>query len=284
MATVEPQSWHHGIVARWWSFFRVSGPEIGYFRTFVEAGQPALDVACGNGRLLVPYVAAGLDVDGCDSSPDMVELCRAAAASVGRTPGLFCQAMHELDLPRRYRTIIVCGGLGLGSTRAQDQEALCRLHDHLEPGGRLVLDNEVPYSDARQWGYWLAEHRAGLPERQEPPSERRLGPDGCEYALKTRVLSLDPLLQQAAWEIHACQWRDGSLVAEERHQLTSNLYFRDELVMMLERAGFESVQVRGAYNDRAPTPSDEFLVYLATGAPADLRRPMPGALRRADPW
>lgn len=65
-------------------------------------------------------------------------------------------------------------------------------------------------------------------------------------------------------EIHAWQWRAGSLVAEERHVLTSNLYFCGELVMMLERAGFGQVQVLGEYNDRAPTPDDDFLVYVAT--------------------
>jgi SAM-dependent methyltransferase len=266
MTSVEPQSWHHGLVARWWSLFRTSGPEIDYFRRFVEAGQPALDVACGSGRLLVPYVAAGLDVDGCDASPDMVALCLEAAGAVGATPTVTSQAMHELDLPRRYRTIIVCGGLGLGSTREQDQQALRRLHDHLEPGGRLVLDNEVPYSDASHWRLWPPGRRDDLPEPARPPGERRRGPDGDEYALTSRLLDLDPLHQQEAWEMHACRWRDGKLVEQERHQLTSNLYFRGELVMMLERAGFTEVEVRGEYNDLAPTADDTFLVYVATRA------------------
>lgn len=264
MTTVEPQSWHHGLVARWWSLFRDSGPEIAYFRQFVEAGQPALDVACGTGRLLVPYVAAGLDVDGCDVSPDMVAFCAQAAQAVGASPDLSCQAMHELDLSRRYRTIYVCGGLGLGSTREQDQQALRRLYDHLEPGGRLVLDNEVPYSDATQWGLWPAGQRGGLPQPSEPPGARQLGPDGDEYALKSRLIALDPLRQQETWEIHAYRWRDGALVAEERHHLTSNVYFCNELVMMIERAGFTDVEVRGAYNDLAPTAEDSFLVYVAT--------------------
>ena len=41
-----------------------------------RGGQPALDTACGTGRLLLPYLRAGLDVDGCDISPDMLALCR----------------------------------------------------------------------------------------------------------------------------------------------------------------------------------------------------------------
>jgi len=175
-----------------------------------------------------------------------------------------CQAMHELDLPRRYRTIIVCGGLGLGSTREQDQQALRRLHDHLEPGGRLVLDNEVPYSSAKHWSLWPPGQRGGLPEPARPPTDRLRGSDGDEYALTSRLLDLDPLHQQEAWEIHACRWRDGELIEEEHHRLTSNLYFGGELAMMLERAGFAAVDVRGEYNDLAPTAEDTFLVYVAT--------------------
>ena len=267
--STEPQTWHYGVVARWWAEFNRTGPEIDYFRRFVEEGQPALDVACGTGRLLLPYLRDGLDVDGCDVSSDMLELCREAAAREGLSPNLYAQAMHELDLPRRYRTVFVCGGFGLGSSRAQDLEALRRLHDQLEPGGVLVLDNEVPYADVAHWQYWLKEKRAELPQPRREPGQRRVGADGAEYALCSRILDLDPLAPQVSWEMRAFMWRDGQLVADEEHRLTTNLYFRDELVLMLERAGFVDVEVRGPYNDAEPTPNDDFLVYVArTGEPA----------------
>ena len=141
----EPQTWHHGIVARWWAEFNLDGPEIAYFQKFIEGdGQPALDVACGTGRLLVPYLRAGLDVDGCDLSADMLALCRERAEAEGLSPNLYAQAMHELRLPRTYRTILVCGGFGLGGNREQSFESLRRIYEHLEPGGLLLLDNEVP--------------------------------------------------------------------------------------------------------------------------------------------
>ncbi|MBA2384747.1 MAG: methyltransferase domain-containing protein [Actinobacteria bacterium] len=222
-----------------------------------------LDVACGTGRLLLPYLRDGLDVDGCDVSPDMLALCREAAAREGLSASLYAQAMHELDLPRRYRTVFVCGGFGLGSSRKQDLEALRRLHDHLEPDGVLVLDNEVPYADGPQWQYWVKEKRAELPQPPREPGQRRVGTDGAEYALCARVLDLDPLAQQVSWEMRAFMWREGELVAEEEHRLTTTLYFRDELVLMLERAGFVDVQVRGQYNDAEPPPADDFLVFIA---------------------
>src|SRR6476660_2533630 len=148
----KPQTWHHGIVARWWAEFNLDGPEISYFQKFIEDdGQPALDVACGTGRLLIPYLRAGLDVDGCDLSADMLALCRERAEAEGLSPNLYTQAMHELRLPRTYKTILVCGGFGLGGNREQSFESLRRIYEHLEPGGLLLLDNEVPYAVSSIW-------------------------------------------------------------------------------------------------------------------------------------
>src|SRR2546421_11189438 len=146
-----PKTWHHGLVAKWWAEFNEDGPEIAYFQKYVERGQPALDVACGTGRLLIPYLRAGLDVDGCDVSPDMVARCREKAERDGLSPTLWAQPMHELDPPRKYKTIYVCGAFGLGSTREQDAQALRRFRDCLEPGGTLLLDIEGPYANPDQW-------------------------------------------------------------------------------------------------------------------------------------
>jgi SAM-dependent methyltransferase len=238
------ETWHHGLVAKWWAEFNVDGPEIDYFRSFVAAGEPALDLACGTGRLLVPWLRDGLDVDGCDVSSDMVALCRERIDREGLHANLFVRAMHELDLPRRYRTIVVCGGFGLGGNRAQHAEALRRIHEQLEPGGRLVLDNEVPYAGAREWRYWTKDGRGELPRPLGEPGERRRGADGAEYALRVRLLELDPLEQQTTYEIRAWMWRDEELVAEEEYRLDMTLYFTHELAVLLEGAGFEDVELR----------------------------------------
>ena len=62
--------------------------------------------------------------------------------------------------------------------------------------------------------------------------------------------------------MRAYKWQEGRLVAEEEHRLTESFYFRNELVAMIRAAGFVDVEVRGQHNDLAPTPEDDFLVYL----------------------
>ena len=262
--TTDPQTWHYGLVAQWWDEFNVDGPEVPYFQGIIERyGQPALDVACGTGRLLVPYLRAGLDVDGCDISPDMLALCRDKAVGEGLAPRLYRQAMHELDLPRTYKTIIVCGSFGLGGDRALAQKALERFHHHLEPGGVLAFDHELPYADANEWQYWLPEHRPQLPKAWGGHSDRKRASDGTEYELRARLMDLDPLEQVMTLQTHAERWRDGVLIAQEDHTLKGSLYFKNELVMMLERAGFRDIAVYGAYSEKPPTPEHPYQVFIA---------------------
>lgn len=161
----EVQTWHYGIVARYWAENNTSGPEIAYFQRLIEQyGQPALDAGCGTGRLLIPFLRAGLDVDGCDVSGDKLSYCRQTAEREGLAPRLYQQALHQLELPRRYQTIVVCGVFGIGVSRAQDFIALQRLYEHLEPGGVLLLDHDLPYGDAKVWPMRRKEARPELPE------------------------------------------------------------------------------------------------------------------------
>lgn len=259
-----PQVWHYGLVARWWAEFNTDGPEIGYFQRLIERyGQPAVDVACGTGRLLIPYLRAGLDVDGCDLSADMLALCRETAEREGLAPRLYQQAMHELELPRRYKTIVVCGGFALGGNRQQDQEALGRFYQHLEPGGALLLDNYLPYKDAEEWRYWVKEERQRLPEPWPESGNRKPAANGDELELRSRLAGFDPLEQVATRQIRAIQWRDGQLIQQEEYTLLERLYFKNELIEMLALAGFHDVQVMGDYSEAEASPDSGILVYIA---------------------
>jgi hypothetical protein len=171
--------------------------------------------------------------------------------------------MHAIELPRRYRTIFVCGAFGLGSTRAQDVEALRRFHEHLEPGGTLLLDAEVPYADSMHWKYWLREERTSLPEPEARPRQRKLAADGAEYGLRSRLLDVDPLDQSISLEMVAELWRDGALDVEEVYRLDSRYYFVNELRMLVERAGFQQVEVHGDHVEAPPTLDDDFVVLVA---------------------
>jgi hypothetical protein len=43
-----------------------------------------------------------------------------------------------------------------------------------------------------------------------------------------------------------------------------SLYFPNELLLMLERAGFTDVVVHGEHTEAEPASTDDFLVFVAT--------------------
>ena len=261
----EPQTWHYGLVARWWAEFNAPDPdELAFYRDIIERdGEPALDLACGAGRLLLPLLSAGLDVDGCDISPDMLAFCREGAARQGLSPHLYQQAMHDLDLPRSYRTIYICDSFGLGGRRDQDASALRRCHDHLVSGGTLVFSHYLPNDDPERWPYWLPERRQRLPEAWPEAGTRKRTASGDEIELRARLVDLDPMEQRLTLEMRAELWREGRLAEQEDRLLRENLYFHNEILLMLVQAGFADVSVRAGYITREPAADDTKLVFIA---------------------
>ncbi len=102
---------YRGFIVEYWDLLRGNTSKWSsrpYFLKLIQdSGQPALDVACGTGRVLLDYAQEGIDIDGVDISPEMIELCRANSDRAGLKPNLSAQAMQHLDLSRRYQTIIV---------------------------------------------------------------------------------------------------------------------------------------------------------------------------------
>ncbi|MDP9222702.1 MAG: class I SAM-dependent methyltransferase [Actinomycetota bacterium] len=214
-----------------------TAPEIDYYQRIVERHPgPALDVGCGTGRLLRHYLKQGLDVDGCDISPDLLTICRRRAESEGLSPNLYRQSMADLDLPRRYDTIFVCGAFGLNGTRADDLEALRRFHHHMNDGGTLALDIEAGWSLQEVWTL-CAQRNAQLPT---PWTNKgwKATPEGDKLWGQRRILAVDPLEQSGVLEVRNELERGGETVASELHVLVERWYGKHEVIGMLEAAGF----------------------------------------------
>lgn len=261
----QPQIWHHGLVAREWAEFAIDGgQEATYYQRLIEtSGQPALDLGCGSGRLLLPYLQVGLDVDGCDYSQDMLAQCEARASREGLSPRLYAQPMHALDLPRRYKTIFACGVIGLGGERRLTRQALQRCYEHLRPGGIFAFDIAPRWNDPPAYLSRLPENRNTLPEEWPASTERKPLADGTELEITARTVAVDPLDESQTRQLRARLWRNGELLEEQVHTQRYEEYGKNELVLVLEQAGFSDIQIFGAFSDEPATADHKELIFIA---------------------
>ena len=108
-------------------------------------GQPAVELGCGDGDPLLDLVASGLDVEGLDSSPDMLGRCREAATARGLEVVLHAQPMQSMELGRRYRSIYLAGPtFNLLPDDEVALAALQRIEAHLTADGAALIPLFVP--------------------------------------------------------------------------------------------------------------------------------------------
>jgi len=256
-------TWHYGLIARWWAEVnRPEAAELDYLRAAITRfGQPVLDLGCGTGRLLIPLVAEGLDVDGTDISADMLAFAAEAGSRAGLDMAgrLAPQAFDALDRDRRYGTIFSIGSFAIGGSAARDAEALRRIRAHLLPGGAAILSYEI-ISDV---DHAFLSDPARYPRPWPEEASRATLADGDELELLTRAAGYDAATRTHCLEIRARLRRGGDVIAEEAGSLLNTYYRPDDLTAMLCDAGFAEVVVEGPYTGRPPDPSDDTIVIVA---------------------
>ena len=139
------------------------------FLSHVRAGGTILDLGCGSGKPIGRYlIENGYRVVGVDSSPSLIEMCRARF----RDSEWIVADMRDLDLGRRFDGIIAWDSffhLGMDDQRAQ----LARFARHSQSGAPLMFTSGP------------AEGEAIGSYRGEPLYHASLGPVEYERLLAT---------------------------------------------------------------------------------------------------
>jgi hypothetical protein len=122
---------------------------------------------------------------------------------------------------------------------------------------------EAEYNSPESWDGWLSEKRQALPEPWPEEGRHRLAADGSEYVDRFRDLAFDPLEQSFTRAVRLEKWHSGRLVASEEYSLRGDIYFKNEMLLMLEKAGFSEITVLGDYTDQPAGADSEELVFSA---------------------
>ena len=224
-----------GLAATTWDDFAGQEPKWDYYvyyKLIEEHPGKVLDVGCGTGRLLIPYLALGIDIEGVDTSEEALAICRDRSAAQGLSPVLHRQHMQTLELNSRYRAIILPGGtFHLVGDPDTARESPRRFYDHLEPGGILAMSLDDP-------------QRELAPDAVGRWTSRRMvkRPDGLHLHQDRMIVGVDESHQVSTTHIRFREVRAGEVVNEETYVMKMRLFFRDEIESLLEQAGFRSVE------------------------------------------
>lgn len=246
---------YEGLPAETWDVFGGNTPELDFWffeATLKKRGGLTLDLTCGSGKHLVPYIEQGLAVHGVDSSPTMIANCRARLESKGLHTELFCQKMQDLSLPYHYDTIFVSVGSFCVLTSLDDaHETLRRCFDHLKAAGLLYVTLFLPTE---------AKNTADF-------TRFTLGPKPFGAATTAEIErwteSVDHFNQLVVQRRRYRVRRGAEILREEAYTSSLRWYGKNEFTLMLERAGFDQIRCFGNFREETATQWDPMVVYCA---------------------
>ena len=252
LSTPEQGDFYCGLVAAAYDPYLASvdfadGP---FYRRLIEQqGGAALELACGTGRLLVPYSLAGLKVEGLDASAEMLARCAEKAAAAGVTVPLHHAAMESFELRRRYR-VIYCplGSFMLLSDAALQRAALAACRAHLEPGGLLALCLDRPSP---------TEPMAAPRLRREA----RRADGALLRAWEQALVSDAPGVE--CWRMTNEVLVDNRVVAQETHVMQLRPRAPEAMARLLTATGFTDLVLLDDSGARALQESDESFIVTA---------------------
>jgi SAM-dependent methyltransferase len=205
-----------------------------------RCGSPILELACGTGRVLLPLARDGYRLVGVDVSPAMLEVARHRVARErleGRVT-LLEQDMRALNLDRSFALTVIALNSFCHLLSTDDQlAALASVHQHLAPGGLLLLDLFNP-----DLGHLLdARNQITLDKTWTEPDSGRRVMKMCSQSvdLSEQVIHVTLLLDEI----------DGQgQVQRTIFPFDMRYLFRHELELLLRHAGFEVEAIYGSYD------------------------------------
>ncbi|AGN00644.1 type 12 methyltransferase [Salinarchaeum sp. Harcht-Bsk1] len=223
-----------------------------YVDRATAADGPVLELAVGSGRIYLDVLESGVDADGVDVSPEMLDVLRDRAAARGLDATVWEGDMTDLAgttdraIEGRY-DLVYCPFNALQHARSvDDQQAVFEsVYDALVSGGRFVFDVFVP-------NFELIEATYG--EWQPQTVDFR----GSEHELRTRSQFVDEPRQIVEVE-NQLRDLDGEVVHETSHRISPLPYQQVEL---LARASpFDSWDVQGGFDGKALEDGDAVQVW-----------------------
>jgi SAM-dependent methyltransferase len=221
------------------------------------ASGPVLDIACGTGRILLPCLQAGVDIEGLDLFEPMLKTLRAKAAALGLSPRLHQADMSDFSLSRRFGLVMIPFNAFIHNMTQEAQIRclqLCR--EHLLPGGKLTFDTFFPSLE-----FVSTPEKTRVLEGEMPHPQTGLPIRMYDTRTLDRVAQV--FYSQNDIELLAV---DGSVQTVHRSEDRSRYFYKHEMALLLRVAGFARWEICGGFDGRPLLRENDAMVVTAWNA------------------
>ena len=219
-----------------------------------EANGPVLDVACGTGRILLPCMQAGVDIEGLDLYEGMLARLRGKAAALNLMPQLHHADMSDFALQRHYTLIMIPFNAFIHNMTQETQLTCLRCcREHLEPTGQVVFDTFFPSLEVI-----AAPQNTRVLEGEFPHPETGLP----IRMYDTRTFDRVAQIQHSVNELELLA-ADGSIQKTHRSEVRGRYIFKNEMELLLRVAGFARWEIYGNFDRRPLNNENDAMVVAA---------------------
>lgn len=218
------------------------------------ANGPVLDIACGTGRILLPCLQAGVDIEGLDLFEPMLKTLRAKGTALGLSPRVHQADMSDFSLPRRFALVMIpFNAIIHNMTQPAQIRCLQLCREHLLPGGLLAFDTFFPSPAI----VGAAENTRVLEgEMPHPETGQTL------RLYDTRRFDRVAQTQHSLNEVELVA-PDGRAEIIHRSQCSSRYYYKHEMELLLRVAGFARWEICGDFDRRPLTQETDAMIVMA---------------------
>lgn len=227
-----------------------------YQQLAMSADGPVLDICCGTGRILLPCLQAGVDIEGLDLYEPMLQRLRQKGSALGLADRLrLHQAdMAQFSLPRRFALIMIPFNAFIHNLTQEAQLTCLRTcREHLLEGGQLAFDTFFPSLEiiAATDGSRVLEGEFPHPETGLPVR-----------MYDTRHFDRVEQLQHSVNELEFLG-PDGSVEKTVRTQIHARYIYKQEMALLLQLSGFANWQIYGDFERRPLTRENDAMIVVA---------------------
>ncbi len=210
------------------------GKELEFFLSFVKDKKiKVLEPMCGNGRMLIPFMEKGIDIEGFDISEEMLRVCKLKGQKLNLKPNVSYGRIEEFKGDKNYDLIMIPFGSFSLLPDELAKESLANMKTILKEDGKLLLTVMTNTGTVEDIPDWIQTNRHYL-DNNEIVEYKKINYDQASKTLNTK------LKYQLV--------KDGQIEKSEIMDFPIRLYESGEFENILKTNGFDEIILHEVIN------------------------------------